>query len=107
MKYFSVLDLKDGYFQVPLCTEDREKTTFLDADNRLLQFKKMPQGYKNSPAIFQIGMAKIFEGLNGKICHIYLDDILIFGEDEARHDENLELIMDRLNKFGLAINQQK
>ncbi|KAG0433115.1 Transposon Ty3-G Gag-Pol polyprotein [Dictyocoela muelleri] len=47
MKYFSVLYLKDGYFQVPLSVKDREKTTFLDPNQRMLQFTKMPQGYKN------------------------------------------------------------
>jgi hypothetical protein len=28
MKYFSVLDLKNGFFQVPIAPEDKEKTTF-------------------------------------------------------------------------------
>jgi hypothetical protein len=51
MKYFSVIDLKDGFFQIPIHPLDREKTTFA-VNGNLKQFKRMPQGFKNSPAIF-------------------------------------------------------
>ena len=60
-KYFSVLDLQDGYFQVKLRPEDKEKTAFLDADNRLMQFTRMIQGFKNSPATFQRGMQIVLD----------------------------------------------
>jgi hypothetical protein len=52
MKYFTTIDLKDGFFQVPINEPDKEKTAF-HTGTRLMQFTKMPQGYKNSPAIFQ------------------------------------------------------
>ncbi|KAG0441131.1 Retrovirus-related Pol polyprotein from transposon [Dictyocoela muelleri] len=45
-KYFSVLDLEDGFFQVPLCEEDRDKTTFLDANYQLKRFTKMPRALR-------------------------------------------------------------
>lgn len=51
MKYFTLLDLKDGYFNVKLNENDKEKTTFYTG-KRLMQFTRMPQGFKNSPAIF-------------------------------------------------------
>ena len=89
-KHFSIIDLKDGYFQVPLSIQDREKTAFLTPDKRLFQFKVMPQGYKNSPAIFQRGMTMILEGLLDVACVVYLDDILIFGENQSEHDKNLD-----------------
>ncbi|KAG0440541.1 Retrovirus-related Pol polyprotein from transposon opus [Dictyocoela muelleri] len=107
MSYFSVIDLKDGYFQVNLSKKDREKTTFLDTNNRLMQFRKMPQGYKNSPAIFQRGMGMILEGMIGKICLSYIDDILVFGKDVSEHDDNLKIIKDRLKKYNLVINEEK
>ena len=87
---FSKIDLKDGYFQVNLKKEDRMKTAFLDAENRLLHYTKMPQGYINSPAIFQRGMNMILEGLVGLTCFVYLDDILIFGKDKCEHDKDLK-----------------
>ncbi|KRH93312.1 DNA dependent reverse transcriptase [Pseudoloma neurophilia] len=66
-KFFSVLDLKDGYFQVSHKKEDRDKTAFLSPDNRILHFTRMPQDYKNSPATFQRRMTLMLSGLLGKI----------------------------------------
>ncbi len=106
-KYFSIIDLKDGFFQVPLRKEDKEKTTFLDGNNRLMQFKKMPQGFKNSPAVFQRGMQIILRDLIGTHCFVYIDDVLIFGCTEEEHDRNLELVVNRLKKYGLKCDNQK
>jgi hypothetical protein len=52
MRYFSSIDLKDGFFQVPIKKEHREKTAF-HTGKRLMQFTKMPQGFKNSPLFFK------------------------------------------------------
>lgn len=90
MAIFSVIDLEDGYFQVPLHRGDRDKTTFYPPDNRLLRFTKMLQGYKNSPATFQKGMTMMLNGLIGVSCFVYLDDIIVFGRDKAEHNRNLE-----------------
>ena len=106
MSIFSKIDLKDGYFQVPLKKEDREKTTFLTPDNRV-QFTVMPQGFKNSPAIFSRGMSVVLEGLIGRSCIVYLDDILIYGKDQKEHDENLNLVLGRIKEYGLQINDKK
>ncbi|KAG0436935.1 Retrovirus-related Pol polyprotein from transposon 17.6 [Dictyocoela muelleri] len=104
---FSVLDLKDGFFKVPLRCEDREKISFLDTRNRLFQFKTMPQGFKNSPAIFQRGMFLVLDELIGDICYSYLDDILIFGQDKKKHHENLKKVLDRLKRYNLKIFEEK
>jgi hypothetical protein len=81
MRYFSIIDLKDGFFNIPVREKDREKTTFYTG-KRLMQFSKMPQGYKNSPAIFQRTMNLIFRDLIGSKCIIYIDDILVFGRSK-------------------------
>ena len=43
MKWFSVIDLKDGYFQIKLKAEDKYKTAFY-FENKLYQWTRMPQG---------------------------------------------------------------
>lgn len=106
MKYFSTLDLKDGFYQVPLRKEDRQKTAFL-AGGRLFQFKVMPQGFKNSPAIFQRFMNNTFQDMIGKRCLIYIDDILVFGKDKQEHDENLKSVLQRLKECNLIENMEK
>lgn len=106
-KWFSTLDLKDGYFQVPIRKEDREKTTFDDGSGRLMQFTRMPQGYKNSSGIFQRVMNIVLQGLIGKSCLVYLDDILIFGRSVEEHNCNLRQVRERLDKYCLEENHEK
>ena len=49
-KWFSVIDLKDGYFQILLNPKDKHKTAF-HFNNQLYQFVRMPHEFKNSLAI--------------------------------------------------------
>jgi Reverse transcriptase (RNA-dependent DNA polymerase) len=50
--YFTKLDFKNGYFQIPLASKDRPKTAFSTRDNHY-QFTVLPQGVKNGPPTFQ------------------------------------------------------
>jgi hypothetical protein len=72
-----------------------------------MQFAKMPQGYKNSPAIFQRGMNYILRDLRNLACIVYIDDILVFGKTEEEHDRNLQSILNRLEQYILQINVDK
>jgi len=51
-KSFCKLDLTNAFFQLPLDISSRKKTAFHTPDG-MYQFKVMPQGWKNSSAIFQ------------------------------------------------------
>jgi hypothetical protein len=106
MKYFTRIDLKDGFFQVKIEKEDCQKTAFFTG-NRLMQFTCMPQGYKNSPAIFQRCMSIVLQDLLGLCCLVYIDDILVFGKTIDEHSKNLELVLNRLNSYGLLENREK
>ncbi|KAG0441708.1 Transposon Ty3-I Gag-Pol polyprotein [Dictyocoela muelleri] len=107
MEFFSVLDLKDGYFKVPLTSKDREKTAFLDLNHRIMQFTKMPQEYPNIPAIFENGMCMILDSLIGKACFVYMDDIFLFGKNKYECSKNLKLVENRLNEYYLIVNIEK
>ncbi|CAF3392172.1 unnamed protein product, partial [Rotaria sp. Silwood2] len=50
--YFSKLDLKTGYHQIPIHSSDKQKTTFVTY-NGIFHFNVMPQGLKNAPCSFQ------------------------------------------------------
>ena len=62
-KWFSTLDLKSGFHQVGVAKEDRPKTAFCIPGSGLWQFKVMPFGAINSPAVFERLMEKIFAGM--------------------------------------------
>src|ERR1043165_2576731 len=51
-EYYTVIDLKAAYWQVPVREQDREKTAFRTASGHY-QFRVMPFGLNNAPATFQ------------------------------------------------------
>ena len=59
-KYFSTLDLKSGYWQVPIKEEHRLKTTF----RQLYEFNRLPFGLCNAPATFSRLMDNVLSGLS-------------------------------------------
>ena len=105
-RFFSKIDLKDGFFHIPIREQDRHKTAFR-VGNKLYEWKVMPQGFINSPAIFQRYMDLTLEGLIGKCCYVYVDDILVVGETESEHDMAFREVTQRLIKYGLRVNPKK
>lgn len=49
---FSTLDLKAGYWQIPVREQDKDKTGFLTRDG-LYRFQRMPLGLVTAPETFQ------------------------------------------------------
>ena len=67
----------------------------------------MPFGVKNGPATFQRVMNEVFYDLYGDCVLVYLDDILIFSEDEEAHVKDLRRVLDRLREHGYYIKKSK
>ena len=51
-RYFSVMDMCHGFYQIEIEEEDRPKTSFVTADCQR-QYRRVPFGFASSPAIFQ------------------------------------------------------
>ncbi|KAL7863449.1 hypothetical protein SRHO_G00124330 [Serrasalmus rhombeus] len=49
--WFSVLDLRSGYYQIAMTEEDKDKTVFI-CPLGFYQFERMPQGVMGAPATF-------------------------------------------------------
>jgi hypothetical protein len=103
---FSTLDLKSGYWQIPMAEKDVGKTAFT-CHLGLFEFVRMPFGLTNAPAIFQRAMTKALQGLVGKICMVYIDDIVVYSKTPQEHAKHLTQIFERLRQVGLQLKPSK
>ena len=103
-KKFTKLDLSQAYLQLPL-DEQSQKLTTINTHKGLFQYTRLPYGIASAPAIFQMTMDKILQGLNGVSC--YLDDILITGRDDTEHLTNLKKVLERLEEYGVQLKKSK
>ena len=83
-KIFTKLDLKSGYNLIWIKGGDKWKTAFRTRYG-LFEYKLMPFGLANPPAMFQNMMNEIFRDIIDLDVVIYLDDILIYRENEQDH----------------------
>lgn len=106
-KYISSIDLKQGYWQVPLTLESRAITAFTIPTRGLFHFKVMPFGLHSAPATFQRLMDQIIGPELDPYCFAYLDDIIVLGETFDEHLSHLEEVFRRLKKANLKLNPEK
>lgn len=102
--YFTTMDLKSGYWHIPVAEEHREKTAFL-ANGSLYEFKVLPFGVTNGPPTFQRFMKGVLSGLQNVM--VYLDDIICFNHSLQAHLNNLKLVLTRLQEYHLKISPTK
>ena len=105
-KYFSMLDMASGYWQVPMDSTSQEKTAFSTYAG-LYEFNKMPFGLVNAPATFQCLMEIALAGLTQDCCLTYLDDVLVTGRSIEEHNQYLVKVLDRLRDAGLRLKPTK
>jgi len=105
-KYFSVMDLTSGYWQVEVAKEDREKTAF-SSGSGLYQFRVMPFGLSNAPATFQRLMQITLAGLRWRDCLVFLDDIIVHSRSFEEHAETLAKVFQAIGSSGLKLKPKK
>ena len=106
-KWFSTLDLKSGYWQVPITEQDKAKTAFRTSSGQLYEFNQVPFGLCNAPATFSRLMDRIHAGLHWETCLFYLDDIIVFSSTWEEHLVRLRQVFERLRHANLKLGADK
>ncbi len=76
-KVFSVLDAKNGFWQVVLDEESSNLTS--NTPHGRFKFNCMPYGITSGSEVFQMAMENMFAGYP---CKIIVDDILVWGKTD-------------------------
>ena len=69
-RYFSVVDLYSGFWQIKLTEEYKMKTAFT-VPSGSYKFLRLPYGLSNSPASFQRLMDVVLRDLVGTECYLF------------------------------------
>ena len=104
--WFSVLDVVDGFFNLPLYPADRGYTAF-HTPIGVYKWNVLPQGTAASPQIFQRMMDKFFSAYLWKSVIVWVDDILVHSATFQQHMQHLEQVLQVAKSYGLVFNKQK
>lgn len=104
--YFTTIDLASGFHQIEVHPKDIKKTAFT-VEHGKYGFLKMPFGLKNAPSTFQRVMDNVLRDLIGKVCLVYMDDIIIYSTSLQEHLINLRKVFDALQRYNLKIQLDK
>ncbi len=109
-KIWSVLDLKDGYHQMPLKVEHRPYTC-MSTPRGSFQWKVLVMGLKTGNAMFQRMMEWVLQDLEN--ADPYVDDIIIGSTGEnmeeimANHEKDVRAVLRLLREENLIVDPNK
>ena len=103
-KVFFTIDLRSRYHRIALGKSSRAKTAFVTPFGKY-EFLMVPFGLAQAPTYFQLLMNKVLKGLH--FAMTYLDDIIIFSENESQHLEHLDTVFSHLREAGLKMKWSK
>lgn len=113
-KWFTVLNLKDAFFCIPLAKESQYLFAFeWEAPGEKYQqmtWTVSPQGFRDSPHLFGQAFSRdlldLDLGLNGKILQ-YIDDLLICSPDEKSAQQHAIQVLNFLAERGYKVSHAK
>ena len=103
---FTTPDCNAGYWQVPVATKYRDKTTFTSYLGTF-RYKRMPFGLHNAPATFQRALDITLSGVRWESCQVYLDDVIVFSQTTDEHVLHVDEILKLLWRDGITLKFTK
>ncbi len=103
---FTKLDLRNAYHLVRIREGDEWKTAF-NTHTGHFEYLVMPFGLSNSPAVFQALVNDVLRDMVDRFVFVYLDDILIFSQNERDHVQHVRRVLQRLLENRLFAKVEK
>ena len=105
-RFFSKIDLRTGFYQIPVAAADVHKTAFRTRYG-LFEYLVLPMGLTNAPATFMHLMNHTFRDYLDRFVLVFLDDILIFSRTLEEHEQHVRLVLQRLADMKLYAKRSK
>ena len=105
-RFFTSIDLRNGFHQIAIRPEDRQKTAFRTRFGHF-EYTVLPMGLCNAPGTFMQLMNQTFADMLDKSVLCFLDDILIFSRTEEEHLQHLRTVLTRLREQELYVKMSK
>ncbi|GKD62517.1 reverse transcriptase domain-containing protein, partial [Tanacetum coccineum] len=105
-EYYCFLDGILGYFQIPIDSQDQEKTTFT-CPYGTFAYHCMHFGLCNAPGTFQRCMMDIFHVMIEKMMEVFMDDFSVFGNSFGTCLSQLDKMLKRCEDTNLCLNWEK
>ncbi len=105
-KYFTSMDLINGYHQIRLTESDIPKTAFRSPMGHF-ECLVLWEGLTNAPSVFQSLMYTTLSPFIGKFAALYIDDILIYSKTLEEHYDHIEQVLNALLKNNLRAKLAK
>ena len=106
-KFLSSLDLRAGYWQIPISKRSRPYTTFTAPLGMRFQYTVCPFGLASSPSRMLRVLLTVFGGKLGKSAFLYMDDICLADKSWLEHLGTLEDALRTLQRNDLTCNPTK
>ena len=105
-KFFTKIDLRQGYHQIRIKEADVEKTAFRTRYGHY-EYTVLPFGLTNAPATFMGLMNEVFRPLLDKSVVVYRDHILIYSRTWDEHKRHIAEVLERLRENKLYAKLSK
>lgn len=106
-KIFSTLDLKNGFFHLPVEAKSVKYTAFIVPDGQF-EFLRVPFGLCNLPSVFQRYVNAIFrDAIRDGTVLTYMDDLIVLSNNYEDGLDRLRMVFEMASKAGLNINWKK
>ena len=106
-EFFSKIDLKAAYHQVPIHQDSIELTAFI-CEFGLFEYLSMPMGIRSAPAWFQRFIDLTLKDFVARdALNVYMDDIILFTKDLETHESDVLSVMARLKEKNVKTSFSK
>ena len=105
-KIFTALDCFSGFMAIRNHPDDVHKTAFSTTHGHW-EMVRMGFGGTNFPATYMRIMTEVLKDYIGKICYVFMDDIVIFSDNIEQHFKDVSKIMTTVKEYGLRLKPSK